>query len=407
MLSVLAELRQSRPDQYVVFGDSIAPAAPVLAGASWELQPMTAPTLAARFGRRLFAWSQSYLSAAQRDVVRDAYQRLRRPRGERKPDLPQIRSDVREWHQRCAVDLMIYPAPTTLAFEAGTPYVMAIHDLQHRLHPEFPEVSADNQLAEREYLFRNGIRNAVMVITDSAVGKEDVLSLYDGLIDADRVAVLPFLPSVPARVDAAEGERVRRSHRLPDRYLFYPAQFWPHKNHVRIVEALGRLQRGGIEPDLVLAGSASGKIRKETFAAMLDTARDLGIEKRVHHLGYVPSADMGPLYAEAVALVMPTFFGPTNIPILEAWGLNCAVITSDIRGVREQAGNAALLADPSSVEEIAFAIKRVWNDEDVRNDLIVRGRQRLATYTRDNYATRLSEILDTAKRLVIERDSSR
>ena len=82
----------------------------------------------------------------------------------------------------------------------------------------------------------------------------------------------------------------------------------------------------------------------------MNTARELKVDRQIRHLGYVPANDMAALYANAEALVMPTFFGPTNIPILEAWGLGCPVITSDIRALREQAGDAALLADPNSAD---------------------------------------------------------
>jgi glycosyltransferase involved in cell wall biosynthesis len=167
------------------------------------------------------------------------------------------------------------------------------------------------------------------------------------------------------------------------------------------VEALAELERSdNVAADLVLTGSKMGEIRERTYAGLMARVRELGLERRVHYLGYAPGPDVAALYAEAVALVMPTFFGPTNIPILEAWNLDCPVITSDIRGVREQAGDAALLADPRSVEAIVDAIRRIWSDADLRRDLITRGRRRRALYGREEYASRLSSILDQASELV-------
>ena len=303
---------------------------------------------------------------------------------------------------------MIYPAPTTLAFEAETPYVMAVHDLQHRIHPEFPEVSAGDEYAWREYTFRNAIRNALIIVVDSEIGKADVLTYYGDLIAPERIAILPFLPATAAKTTAKDRDRVKRTYDLPGRYLFYPAQLWPHKNHIKIIEALALLRDAdGIEADLVLVGSATGEIRKEQYARLTATANALGIAHCLHHLGYVPAADMPALYAAAEALVMPTFFGPTNIPILEAWGLGCPVITSDIRGVREQAGDAALLADPNSAEELAEAIRGIWLDGNLRSDLIERGRRRLNLNTRDDYAGRLAAILDAAKLLATEQRAAR
>jgi glycosyltransferase involved in cell wall biosynthesis len=111
----------------------------------------------------------------------------------------------------------------------------------------------------------------------------------------------------------------------------------------------------------------------------------------------VPDEDMSSLYGGAVALVMPTFFGPTNIPVLEAWAFGCPVLTSNIRGIREQVEDAAVLVDPRSTEAIAHGIHRLWTDEDLRRTLADQGQQRLATYTPDDYRQRLIEILGEAK----------
>jgi glycosyltransferase involved in cell wall biosynthesis len=192
--------------------------------------------------------------------------------------------------------------------------------------------------------------------------------------------------------------RVRERYSLPARYLFYPAQFWPHKNHRRIIEALGALrEREGLRIPIVFCGSHSGKVRKETFNEAMAMAKRLGVADQIQYLGYVPDEDMSALYAGAVALVMPTFFGPSNIPALEAWKLNCPVITSDIRGIREQTGNAALLVHPDSVEAITEAILRLWTDEGLRQQLIERGRARLRNFTPEDFARRLTEILEEAK----------
>src|SRR5262249_15716101 len=98
--------------------------------------------------------------------------------------------------------------------------VMAVHDLQHRISPQFPEVGSEEEYAVREYLFRNGARCAEVIVTDSEVGKEDVLRYYGDLIDADHVAVLPFLTATPASVGRADRPRVGRAHGLAERYLF-------------------------------------------------------------------------------------------------------------------------------------------------------------------------------------------
>src|SRR3990172_1793455 len=95
-----------------------------------------------------------------------------------KLDTVRCRADITRRFHRCGVDLMFYSKPNSLSFETGIPYVMAIHDLQHRLQPEFPEVSANGEWESREYLFRNGARYATSLLADSEVGKEDIISFY-------------------------------------------------------------------------------------------------------------------------------------------------------------------------------------------------------------------------------------
>jgi glycosyltransferase involved in cell wall biosynthesis len=315
----------------------------------------------------------------------------------------------RRWFEARGVDLLVFTNENDLAFRTGIPYAVAIHDLQHRLHPEYEEVSADGEAERREYRVGYCVRDATLVLVDSEVGREDMIEFYgpEG-VSAEAVLALPFLPAdyLGTAVAAADRARVRETYGLPAHYLFYPAQFSPSKNHVRIVEAIGALDADGSPVHLVLAGTHTGTLRERTYAEVLATAERLGVAGLVRDLGYVPDASMTALYAEADALVMPTFFGPTNIPILEAWRVGCPVITSDIRGVRDQAGEAAVLVDPESAESIAQGIKRLVEDPALRETYATRGRERLAAYTREDYTERLALALEVAKqRIAAERDA--
>ena len=338
-------------------------------------------------------------STGRIEVVRRARRRLG-AQALPSADAMRVRRDLQRRLRRYGVELLLYPAPLPESFESGLPFVIAIHDLQHRLQPEFPEVAANGQLELREYLFRNASRHATLVLADSDVGREDILNFYEPYgLDAARVKVLPFLPAhyLAWDVSADEVERVRRRYGLPEAYLFYPAKFWPHKNHVRIVEALGRLARSGTAATVVFTGGSSDELARRTVAEALATAGRHGIDASVRILGQVSADDMSALYAGARALVMPTFFGPTNIPVLEAWALGCPVLTSDIRGIREQVGDAGVLVDPKNVDSIAAGIARLWADGGLRRELAARGRARLALYGPDDYRGRLGEILDEAE----------
>jgi glycosyltransferase involved in cell wall biosynthesis len=322
------------------------------------------------------------------------------------PDRVRNNGAVHRFLKRCGVDWTLYTTPSAQSFEAGSPYVMPVFDLQHRLQPEFPEVSAYGEWEQREYLYRNGTRRAMLILADSEVGREDILNCYGSYgVTSDRVKVLPYRPApyLTPGVSLQERERVRSLYRLPERYLFYPAHFWPHKNHVRIVQALGQLKAiKKANVHVVLCGVASGVIRTRALRQAMCEAHRLKIEQQIHYLGYVPNDDMSALYAEATGLVMPTFFGPTNIPIVEAWLFGCPVLTSDIRGIREQVGDAGLLVDPRSVEALADGMRRLWEEDTFRTALAQRGTQRMAAYSRQHFCSNLAAIVAEADLLVRE-----
>lgn len=403
MLEALRECKQSFPaDEFVTFSNgSNQRLMDTLKNEDWSIIPLLPATLK----RRVANVVERFVGPQPRRAI----QRFRARNSavikqERDPDRVQYNTEMENWFRANKIDLMIYPISISLSFEARIPYILAVHDLQHRLQPHFPEVSANGEWKEREYIFRNGIRNATMLLADSEVGREDILTFYGETgLNPKRVKVLPLLPSsrLASTVPETDQVQVRGRYSLPERYLFYPAQFWPHKNHQRIIEALAVLrQRENLQIPIAFCGSHSGRIRTETFDECMSTAARLEIAKQIYYLGYVPDEDISALYAGAVALVMPTFFGPTNIPVLEAWKLDCPVISSDIRGIREQTRDAALLVAPDSVDAIAEGIRRVWTDENLRQHLIERGRTRLQNFTPRDFCLRVTEILEEAKRIL-------
>jgi glycosyltransferase involved in cell wall biosynthesis len=392
-------------DQFVLFADETTPRAlvAVACGDGWTIEPVQRPTFASRTANVMRrAVGESAPRRAWRQL-RSAMPLFPSDAAPVSPDPDDVRQrpEANRWFRDCGVELMIYPVAIPLAFEAGVPYIMAVHDLQHRLQPEFPEVSADGEWERREHRYRNGTRCATLLLADSEVGKEDILHFYGPYgVTPDQVKVLPFLPAsyLSADVSDAERQRVRELYGLPERYVFYPAQFWPHKNHHRLVQALGILKEGhGLTVPIVLLGSYTGAIRERCFAEVMALSRRYGLEADIHYLGYVPDEDMSGIYAEADALVMPTFFGPTNIPVLEAWAFGCPVLTSDIRGIREQVEDAGILVDPRSAEAIAAGIHRLWVDRTLASRLADLGRQRLAKYTPEDFRQRLLAVIQDAK----------
>lgn len=265
------------------------------------------------------------------------------------------------------------------------PVIGPVHDLMHRYETSFPEVGEPAEYAAREKLFGRHAKYAAAVLVDSDVGKAQLIESYG--IAEKKVHVLPFIPS-PLLADSPQCPRSFDSANVP--FIFYPAQFWPHKNHIAIIEALSML------PDeLPLHCVFVGSTDKDAFLPVRKAMEKAGLTDRVHILGYVSDEDVAWFYKNAFALVMPTFFGPTNIPPLEAMQYGCPVIISGIYGMPEQCGDAALYVDPKKPEQIATALRRLAAEDGVRTHLIEKGYARSAQWTKDDFEKRFLEIVNS------------
>jgi glycosyltransferase involved in cell wall biosynthesis len=319
------------------------------------------------------------------------------------PNDPKFNYAGAELMRQNGVDLLVLASPSLPGFTFRVPFVVPIFDLNHRLQPEFPEVSAFGEATAREHFYINSCRFATLVLVDSEVGKSHVLRFYGNLVEADRIRVMPYYPPVKDRPPPSERDlaRVRAKYNLPNRYFFYPAQFWPHKNHGVIVQAIKLIaEETGEAVPVVFCGAYWTYVMAGNFKEVMAQAAKLGVGDRVRYLGSVSDEDMAALYTLSAGLVMPSFFGPTNIPPLEAWHLGRPVITSDIEGVREQMGDAALLVDPHSPQSVAAAMKRVWHDKALCAQLVERGGSRIASYDWSTFVNNVTSILDEASERV-------
>lgn len=320
----------------------------------------------------------------------------------RKIDLNSRPFDVQfnNYLKKFSPDLMFFPNCDLVAYQQEIPFITFLPDLQHRLQPEFKEVGDRYVWPHREKHFRNMVKYATVLITDSHIGREDVLYYYSEFgVGNKPMLVLPYTSRLnpPVQSDSPEYEQMRHKFSLPERYFFYPAQFWPHKNHQRIIEAVALLKtRFGLQPPVIFCGSKTGKYRHAHYQYLLRLIKENNLEDSFIFLDYVSDDQLALLYSHAVGLVMPTFFGPANIPIIEAWAMGCPVIYSNIRGLREQAGDAAWLVDPHSSPDISDAMKGLWESPAVREQLIAAGKERLKNHSPEFFKEQLWNIVLTA-----------
>lgn len=269
------------------------------------------------------------------------------------------------------------------------PYICTVLDLEHRVHPFFPEVSiTGNNWENRERSFSTMIPRAAYVISGTEAGKQQIIDFYHP--DAERVKVIPFPVSQFAIEQKEITEEVLVKHSIDKPYLFYPAQFWPHKNHIVLLHVLKLLRdKHRLDMDIVFCGSDKGN-----SSYVKETALELGLENHVRFLGFVPTEELYALYKNAFALAFPSVFGPDNLPPIEAFAIGCPVIAANVAGAGEQLGDAALLIDPLHEEEIAHAVMRLHEEPELRLVLIKNGKERVKQLTPHNYIRGIVAICD-------------
>ena len=292
------------------------------------------------------------------------------------------------------LDLLILPAGTDISYLVKVPTIVAVHDLQHRLNPQFKEVSYGGRWEYRENYYRRTCAKSVRILVDSEVGKVDVLSCYPET-DPGKIVILPFLPppGLEPNVPLSYIQRTLKKYHVTPPYIYYPAHLWSHKNHLTLVKALDILHRQKIKLTLVLTGSKD--VDFSTYTELMAYAKSKKIAKYVRFLGYVESREVSALYKGALALTMPTAFGPTNIPVLEAWEIGTPVIYSDLRGCRQQLGNAGLLADPQDPVAWASSIKKLINSPKLVTSLVRLGKKRVSRWTMKDFANQVAHMLQT------------
>lgn len=259
------------------------------------------------------------------------------------------------------------------------PFIITIFDGCHRDAPEFPEVRTFGEFERREILFGLASTKAVAVIVNASELIDDLCRRY--AMERDRAICIPFSPSTyisRSAPDAAADAAVLAKYRIKPGYLFYPAQFWPHKNHITLLAALALLRERGITERLVLCGSNRSGRDKIDLAI-----RTYGLSDQISIIGFVESAELGALYRGASALVMPTYFGPTNLPPLEAWAVGTPVIYPE--AFKAQAGDAAILFDYDDPRSLADAIISL-RAEGTRERLSAAGHRRLAQFAEETKA---------------------
>ncbi len=268
----------------------------------------------------------------------------------------------------------------------GTKTILTVHDLSYVRAPEtaHPILKA--------YLDRTvpwSVRRATHVIADSHATKDDLVELYDTPPEKITVLLSGVNPSLKPVTDRTVLEAVRRKYHIPldMPYIFSIGTVQPRKNYERLMEALAQLGPTFEDVQLVIAGGKGW-----LDAPIFKKVGELGLEDRVHFIGYADDVDVAALYSDAVCTGYVSLYEGFGFIVIESMACGTPVITSNVSSLPEVAGDAAPMVDPYDVDAITESLRSVLKDQALRDDLIEKGFRQAEAFTWEKSAQQLVEI---------------
>jgi glycosyltransferase involved in cell wall biosynthesis len=240
------------------------------------------------------------------------------------------------------------------------PMVGWIPDFQH-MH--FPQLFSARDIRRRNSQYREMCNVCKRIVVSSVSAQRDLEQF--NRCGFEKSVVLKFATHPPAKEASAQVRRsVINRYALPERFFLLPNQFWSHKNHRVVVDAVGLLAKNGVHVNVVTTGNMKDSRHIAIVTDLTERIRLLGISYNFRMLGVVPYDDLLVLFEQSVAIINPSLFEGWSTTVEEAKSLAKRVLLSDIPVHREQAPNRAKYFPPHASDVLADLMDEAWKVED-------------------------------------------
>lgn len=259
------------------------------------------------------------------------------------------------------------------------PFVVSIHDLCWKKHPEFLKKSERFRL---KMLIPLTIKKASRIFALTNAIKEEISQIYSVPIEKIDVVQPSINPIFKPNKDNDVLKNIKAKYNLSDEYIIYLGAIQPRKNLVRLAEAFSRIIKKGFPHKLVIIGK-----RAWLYKEMLTTINNLKINDKIIFLGYVERKDIPAILSAAACFTYISIYEGFGIPVVEAMACGVPVLTSSDKALQETAGDAALICDPYNIESIEEGIIKIITNTDFSSNLIEKGIKRANYFSRKKMAS--------------------
>jgi glycosyltransferase involved in cell wall biosynthesis len=242
------------------------------------------------------------------------------------------------------------------------PCVCTVHDTLFESHPEF---FGKGFVRMARWTGRRAVRDAALLFTVSQYSRAEMSRLYG--VDPQCIAVTVNGVDRTRFFPGTQGAgQVRALGLVPGGYLCTVGRLEPRKNHLTLLQAYAKLPRP--RPPLVVIGQ-----RDFSHGPVFEAVHTLGLESEVRFMESLEDAAVPVLIRHALLFVYPSFAEGFGMPVVEAMASGVAVVTSSTTSLPEVAGDAALMVDPTRVNDLTRAMSTLLSDATLRNTLAQRG----------------------------------
>ena len=274
-----------------------------------------------------------------------------------------------------------------LSLNTSVPCVLTTHDIAHFHFP------AQVALMHRPYYWLfvpRFLRKAAKIVSVASFGKKDLIEHFH--VPEEKIVVVPNgTREVFKPLNREAQTEVKRKFSQGQDYFFFLGAIHPRKNLIGLIQAYNGFREKSQAPvKLLIAGKLAWQVNEvEQAWAQSPFKTDIVF------LGYVSEEASAHLMASALALTYLSFFEGFGLPVLEALCTDTPVITSNTSSLPEVAGEAALLVDPHQVADIAAAMLRIWNEPELRVELVEKGKIQRQRFSWDEAAAKIYAVLES------------
>ena len=300
-----------------------------------------------------------------------------------------LKSSVKSFNKK--IDIIF---PSEYSTGKSPQSILWIPDFQILRLPEFFN---KKEITEYKKHIIKSIKKSPLIVLSSHDAQNDFKEFYPDF--AEKTRIMQFVAHVPESIYDKNPNETLKRYNIPSKFIYMPNQFWAHKNHLLVLEALKILKGKGIEPFFVLTGNPTDYRNPKHIIDILDKINKYGLRDQIALLGFVDHSDVYSLIRQSVCVCNPSLFEGWSTPVEEVKSVGKSILLSDLPVHLEQSPPGAIYFDRFSKEDLSEKLSEIWLNKSAGPDLKMEKKARELLPTRmevfgKNFLSILSEIVD-------------